>query len=121
MLVLGLVCDDASLCQSVAHTIETRHPDAISAPSVSHWLYELSPVVGTTPEMVIVLNIYDNTDANMLRRNGGLIVHLSKSTRIDGVELVNGDYLLQCKDGGMCYDRIRDLLHDIQRESRLCG
>ena len=121
MLVIGLVCDDPALCQSVAHCIETRHNDVIMAPSVSHWLYELAHVVGNTPDMVVVLNIFDNTDANLLRRNGGLLVHLARSTRLQNVEAVNGDYLLVCKDGDVCYDRIRDTLQDIQREMRLCG
>jgi len=121
MLVLGLVSDDPSLCQAVAHCIETRHAHAMTAPSVSHWLYELQPVVGTTPDMVIVLNIYDNTDANLLRKNGGLVVHLARSTRVENLDVVNGDYLLLCPDGAACYDRVRDTLHDILREMRLCS
>lgn len=121
MLVLGLVCDDPAICQAVAHCIETRHPDAMTAPSVTHWLYELRPVVGSTPEMVVVLNIYDNTDANLLRRNGGLIVHLARSSRVDNLDVYEGDYLLVCRDGGACYDRIRDTLDDMQQEIRKCG
>jgi len=49
------------------------------------------------------------------------VVHLARSTRVENLDVVNGDYLLLCPDGAACYDRVRDTLHDIQREMRLCS
>lgn len=121
MLVLGLCCDDGALCHAVAHCIETRHPSAMTAPSVPVWLYELRPVVGSTPELVVVLNIADSANAAALRSTGAVVLHLTRGCGLAPVDVVEGDYLLTCRDGDACYDRIRDTLHAIEQEARECG
>lgn len=116
MIVIGLCCDDVTLCQTVAHSLETRHADVVTAPSVASWLYELQPVVEETPALAVVLNIYDNTDANTLRKAGGVIIHLARSTRVEAMDVVEGDYLLVCGNGAACYERFQDTLTDIERD-----